>query len=100
MGVEMKLKFDDAPKAIWLIVCDDMDCKESFEMHKVNCNVPWCEDPINTDDVEYIRADVAEAERNELLAALKTSAEALWHYSANARAREADAIIEKIERQS
>ena len=47
--------FPDAPTTIYLQVCDDMDCKESFYDHP---DVSWCEDQINDSDIKYIRSDI------------------------------------------
>lgn len=44
----------DAPERIWLQVCDDAGCVESFAEHD---GVTWCQHRINDTDIEYVRAD-------------------------------------------
>lgn len=44
----------DAPERIWLQVCDDAGCVESFAEHD---GVTWCQHRINDTDIEYVRAE-------------------------------------------
>ena len=49
----------NAPKVIYLQVCDEDDCGSSFYEHE---GVTWCQDMINDSDIKYVRADLAKQE--------------------------------------
>jgi hypothetical protein len=48
----------DAPKRIYLQVCDEPECGDTFQWHREQGEMCWCEDKINDRDVEYVRADL------------------------------------------
>lgn len=50
----------DAPKMIYLQVCDETDCEQPFDSH---IEVSWCQDKINDSDIAYYRADTAPPQR-------------------------------------
>jgi hypothetical protein len=50
----------DAPKTIYLQVCEESDCDHSFDAHD---DVSWCQDKINESDIPYIRADTTPPQR-------------------------------------
>ena len=66
--VPRERKHDDAPERIYLQVCDDADCKIPFDEHY---EVTWARESITERSIEYVRADVACAERDALKAALR-----------------------------
>jgi len=45
----------DAPKTIYLQVCEENECDSEFSEHE---GVTWCQDKINDSDIEYTRADI------------------------------------------
>lgn len=49
----------DAPKTIYLQVCEDDDCETSFADHD---EVTWCDHQINNSDIEYVRVDAVPQE--------------------------------------
>lgn len=50
----------DAPRLIYLQVCEESDCDHSFDAHD---DVSWSQDKINDSDIPYIRADTAPLQR-------------------------------------
>lgn len=48
-------RWPDAPNVIYLQVCDDDVCEQTFDEHEVS----WCSDKINDSDIKYVRADTA-----------------------------------------
>ncbi len=50
-------RWPDAPDVIYLQVCDDDVCEQTFNEHEVS----WCEDKINDSDIKYVRADAKPA---------------------------------------
>ena len=50
----------DAPRLIYLQVCEESDCDHSFDAHD---DVSWSQDKINDSDIPYIRADTAPPQR-------------------------------------
>lgn len=52
--------WSDAPKLIYLQVCEDDVCEVPFNDHS---EVSWCQDKINDSDIPYIRADTAPPQR-------------------------------------
>jgi hypothetical protein len=47
----------DAPKTIYLQVCEENECDSEFWEHE---GVTWCGDKINDSDIEYTRADISQ----------------------------------------
>jgi hypothetical protein len=47
----------DAPKTIYLQVCEENECDSEFSEHE---GVTWCEDKINDSDIKYTRADISQ----------------------------------------
>ena len=47
------------PETIWLQCCDE----ELHEYSVVESEVSWCVDKIHTYDVEYVRKDIADADK-------------------------------------
>lgn len=47
----------DAPKTIYLQVCEENECDSEFSEHE---GVTWCEDKINDSDIQYTRADISQ----------------------------------------
>lgn len=62
--------YPGAPERIYLQVCDDPDCGDTFAWHRQMGEVCWCEDRINDSDIEYVRADRMAEPPPEVLAAL------------------------------
>jgi len=58
-------------ETIYLQICKD----EDSELHG---EVTWCEDQINPDDTEYVRADIVEELRTKLAEAEKDAARLDW----------------------
>lgn len=52
--------WSNAPKLIYLQVCEENDCYHSFDVHD---DVSWCQDKINDSDIPYIRADTSPPQR-------------------------------------
>ncbi len=50
-------RWPDAPDVIYLQVCDDDVCEQTFDEHEVS----WCSDKINDSDIKYVRADAKPA---------------------------------------
>ena len=48
----------DAPKEIWLQIYPE---GERYDSEQFGYDVTWCKDQINSNDVKYIRADLAAA---------------------------------------
>lgn len=47
----------DAPKTIYLQVCEENECDSEFSEHE---GVTWCEDKINDSDIQYARSDISQ----------------------------------------
>jgi len=47
----------DAPKTIYLQVCEENECDSEFSEHE---GVTWCQDKIHDSDIEYTRADISQ----------------------------------------
>ena len=52
-----------APERIWLQISDDALCLDSDEFPSDHEHVTWCDTPVVGQEVEYIRADIPDAER-------------------------------------
>ena len=86
---------ETAPERIWLQISDN-DVDAALPFPENTWDVTWCADSVIAVEVEYVRADLAEQQRNKLLAALTEIAEldVLKYHHAYAIAKGA---IEEIE---
>lgn len=55
-----------APERIWLQVSDDADDCDLPFTYTYSDEVTWCEDSVTACQVEYVRADITEAENAAL----------------------------------
>jgi hypothetical protein len=64
----------DAPKTIYLQVCEENECDSEFSEHE---GVTWCDEQINDSDIEYTRADLVQPKR-EWVGLTDRDIEAIW----------------------
>jgi len=75
MSSELKPATLTAPERIFLQICDDVDCEQTFSQHEDAAGlegVTWCQDSINENDVAYVRADLAESSTTSLKAEVES----------------------------
>ena len=94
----MTKHIETAPERIWLQISEN-DVDAAFPFPKNAGDVTWCADSVVAVEVKYVRADLAEQQRDKLLAALTEVAELdiLKYHHAYAIAKGA---IEEVEAQS
>ena len=66
----MTKHIETAPERIWLQISEN-DVDAAFPFPKNAWDVTWCADSVVAVEVGYIRADLAEQQRDKLLAALE-----------------------------
>ena len=66
----MTKHIETAPERIWLQISEN-DVDAAFPFPKNAGDVTWCADSVVAVEVKYVRADLAEQQRDKLLAALE-----------------------------
>lgn len=66
----MSKHIETAPERIYLQI-SDTDADAAFPFPETTEGVTWCAESVVTVEVQYIRADMAEQQRDKLLAALE-----------------------------
>jgi hypothetical protein len=75
--VELPLAVSTAPERIWLQIGDDQDYLSEPFPYSAGEEITWCQDSVVAAEVKYIRADIAKAAHDDLVAALRECSEYL-----------------------
>lgn len=52
-------EWPDAPERIYLQVCEESECGDTFQWHDDHGEITWCAEKQSDRDIEYVRADRA-----------------------------------------